>query len=204
MNGQVKDIVRCAVMLFIITAVVSASLAGFHMLTADAIDQNEVKTEQRALSEVFPQADVTEKLLNTAAEYYRVNAIYAAKKDGAVIGYCIKVTESGYGGKIQSIVGVDMNGKVTGVSVISNSETAGLGANIKNESFRSQFVGKGEVSVVKAGAGDNEIDALSGATISSKAMAASVNRAVEAAQGLMNGDNNLLCGFGGTLDDVEL
>lgn len=201
MNEQVKDTLRYAVVLFVITAVVAALLAGFHMLTAETIAQNDIKTEQRALGEVMPEADSTEKLADGAAEYYGVNAIYTAKKNGELAGYCIKVSESGYGGAIQSIVGVSIDGTVTGVSVISNSETAGLGANIKNESFRGQFVGKGEVSVVKAGAGENEIDALSGATISSKAMADSVNRAVIAARGLIAGDS--FCGFGGTISDVE-
>lgn len=201
MSEQARNTLRYAVVLFVITAVVAALLAGFHMLTAETIGQNDIKTEQKALGEVMPEADSTEKLVSSAAEYYGVNAIYAAKKNGEIVGYCVKVSESGYGGAIQSIVGVGIDGTVTGVSVISNSETAGLGANIKNESFRGQFVGKGEVSVVKAGAGENEIDALSGATISSKAMAASVNRAVIAARGLISGDS--FCGFGGTINDVE-
>lgn len=190
MSEQAKNTLRYAAILFVITAVVAALLAGFQMLTADTIAQNDIKTEQLALAEVLPEADTTEKLPDETAAQYGVDAAYVASKGGAVIGYCIKVTESGYGGDIQSIVGVGTDGKVTGVSVVSNSETAGLGANIQNESFRSQFVGKGEVSVVKAGAGDSEIDALSGATISSKAMAASVNRAVEAAQGLNGSRDN--------------
>ena len=202
MNEQTRNIIKYAGVLFVITAVVSALLAGFHMLTADVIAQNEVKTEQKALSEVLPDADVTDRLPDETAAQYDVDAVYAARKGEILIGYCIKVSENGYGGAIQSIIGIDMDGRVTGVSVISNSETAGLGANINKEDFRSQFIGKGEVNVVKAGAGDKEIDALSGATISSKAMAESVNKAVRAAESLI-GNAGITSGFGGN-QDVEI
>lgn len=196
MSDQARNTVRYALVLFAITAVVAALLAGFHMLTAETIAQNDVKTEQKALSEVLPEADSTEKLPDEIAARCEVDAVYVAGKGDKVIGYCIKVSESGYGGTIQSVVGVDSDGKVTGVSVISSSETAGLGANIKNESFRSQFIGKGEVSVVKAGAKDNQIDALSGATISSRAMAASVNKAVKAARDLSSAADGIQGGGG--------
>jgi len=77
------------------------------------------------------------------------------------------------------MVGIDTSGKVTGVSILSISETAGLGMNAKNESFINQYIGKsGTIGVSKNGASDTEIQALTGATITSKAVTSAVNTAL--------------------------
>ena len=93
------------------------------------------------------------------------------------------VTPSGFGGEISMAVGVDKSGAVTGVSIIQMSETSGLGANAQRESFRSQYVGKsGSVALKKQG---GEIDALTGATVTSTAVTKGVNAALQAAAELM-------------------
>ena len=95
----------------------------------------------------------------------------------------VEVTPSGFGGTIDMVVGVDMTGAVTGVSIISMSETSGLGANASKDSFRSQFVGKsGTLAVSKDG---GEIDALTGATITSRAVTSGVNTALIVAGEMM-------------------
>ena len=100
-------------------------------------------------------------------------------------GWIIEVTPSGFGGLIDMLVGVDTAGKVTGVSIISMSETSGLGANAARESFRSQYVGKsGSVKLRKQG---GEIDALTGATVTSTAVTKGVDLALGVAQELMKG-----------------
>ena len=77
------------------------------------------------------------------------------------------------------MVGVKADGTVAGVNILSISETAGLGMNAKNESFLQQFIGKsGEIGVQKNGSSDTEIQALTGATITSRAMANAVNQAL--------------------------
>ena len=82
-------------------------------------------------------------------------------------------------------VGVDKSGAVTGVSIVSMSETSGLGANARRESFRSQFSGKsGSVALKKQG---GEIDALTGATVTSTAVTRGVNAALAAASELIRG-----------------
>ena len=91
-------------------------------------------------------------------------------------GYVVEVTPSGFGGTIDMVVGVGTDGTVTGVSIISMSETSGLGANASKESFRSQFVGKSGVLAVSKDGG--EIDALTGATITSRAVTSGVNTAL--------------------------
>ena len=88
----------------------------------------------------------------------------------------------------EEVATVDKDGKVTGVNILSHSETAGLGANAVKESFRDQFVGlvKG-ITVSKDKPGENSIDALTGATVTSRAVTKAVNAAIEAAGGENDG-----------------
>lgn len=173
MNEQLRSVLKYMVVLFVITAVVAGLLAGFDMLTKDAISQNEVKAEQEALSDVIKDADSFTLLESEDAANYEVDAVYAAYRGADLTGFCVKVSQSGYNGKILSMVGVDLDGKVTGVHIISHSETPGLGSNITKSAFLDQFIGKG--------AQDDEISAVTGATVSSKAVAESVAKAVAAA-----------------------
>ena len=104
----------------------------------------------------------------------------ALDKDGNVLGSVVVNVAKGYGGDISVMTGVDKDGKVTGVNILSHSETAGLGANAVKESFRDQFVGlvKG-ITVSKDKPGENSIDALTGATVTSRAVTKAVNAAIE-------------------------
>ena len=101
-------------------------------------------------------------------------------KDEKLQGWCVNVTPSGYGGAIDMMVGVTIDYKVSGVKVISNSESAGLGAKCTDDAFRKQFKGKGDtVKVIKNGTPkDDEIVAITGATITSKAVTSGVADAV--------------------------
>ncbi len=187
MDKHLKEILRYGVILFIITAVSAALLAGVNMLTEGQIAQNAYVAEQNALREVIPGVKTFDALPDETSEMYGADAIYAAIDENNIcIGHCVKISQNGYGGAIQSVIGVmyGENGEqiVSGVEIISHSETPGLGANMTKDSFREQFVGKGRVEVVKAGAKDGEINAISGATISSKAMASSVNAALDIAR----------------------
>ena len=112
----------------------------------------------------------------------------ALDKDGNVLGSVVVNVAKGYGGDISVMTGVDKDGKVTGVNILSHSETAGLGANAVKESFRDQFVGlvKG-ITVSKDKPGENSIDALTGATVTSRAVTKAVNAAIEAAGGEIDG-----------------
>ena len=104
-----------------------------------------------------------------------------AAKDasGNELGYVMTlIGTEGYGGEIKMSVGVDASGAITGLEVLSMSETAGLGAKCTSEEFRGQFVGinADEITVVKGEAGgDNEIAAISGATVTSNAVTKAVN-----------------------------
>ncbi|MDO4848083.1 MAG: RnfABCDGE type electron transport complex subunit G [Clostridiaceae bacterium] len=179
-NSTVKEIIIPAISLFLICLVATALLGFTNQITAPKIEQLAIETENNAKKEVISDAaDFSDRMTATLDEteysYYE-----GLDSDKNVIGYVFTTSAKGYGGDIKVMVGVDKSGSVTGVSILEISETAGLGMNAKNESFLKQFLSKnGEISVIKNGTpADNEISALTGATITSKAMAKAVNTAL--------------------------
>ena len=163
---------RLAVILFAFSAVVAILLGLVNMITKDPIAAYAEEKTAKAMETVL-EADSYRRIENADAEKIElVNAVYQAGDKGWVV----MVTPSGFGGEIQMAVGVDQSGSVTGVSIISMSETSGLGANAKRESFREQYVGRsGSVALTKQG---GEIDALTGATVTSTAVTKGVNAAL--------------------------
>jgi electron transport complex protein RnfG len=111
-----------------------------------------------------------------------IDLAYAGKKDGAVVGYAAAVTVQGFGGPIQVTVGMDMTGAITGVSVGGPEfkETQGLGAKTQDPAFTDQF--KTKTAPLTLG---SDVDAVSGATISSTAVVKAVNSASEFLAGLI-------------------
>lgn len=193
-----KNVVKCGAVLFVISVVVAFILASVNSVTKDKIAQNDIDKTNRALSEVMA-ADKFEKLGDIEKyvldETY-IKEIYRAEDSNGTVGYCFNASGKGYGGKdsVNLIIGVDKNCTITGVSVVSQNETAGLGANVTREDFRAQFKGEGEVTAVKAPAFENEADgkitALTGATVTSKCVAECTNQAVAAAK-LLYGEDAL-------------
>ena len=174
------EIVKVGVVLFLITAIAAAILASVNGFTAPVIAENKRIAEEAAMKAVLPDATEFVK-----AEYAELtDSLVSAIYEGTGAGYVVKVNTNGYGGTISLIVGIDNEYKVTGVEVISQSETAGLGANCTKEDFRAQFVGKTEnIEVVKNGATGNQVDAISSATITTKAVTKGVNAAILAVKG---------------------
>lgn len=182
-----KHIARLSITLLLITAVIAGALAGVNAITKDRIDQIAAEKTQKALGKVLTFEGEAIKLENHPATVDGV-AITAVYETSA--GYAVQVAPSGFGGTINMMVGVDFEGKVTGISIISHSETAGLGAVAGSdtgagEAFRSQFVGKsGELHVTKDG---GEIDAISSSTITSRAVTGGVNAALGCVSELKGG-----------------
>lgn len=174
---------RLAVTLFLITAVMAGLLAGVNAVTRDKIAAAKAAKLQAALSTVMPDAAGMEEISFTGSDS-TIRSVYKAT-DGS--GYAVEVAPAGFGGEISMLVGVGDDGKVTGISVISHAETAGLGAvaaakTAAGEAFRSQFLGmSGELAVTKDG---GEVDAIAGATITSRAVVAGVNAALSFVQSL--------------------
>ncbi len=174
------EIVKVGIILFLITAVAAAILAGVNGFTAPVIAENNRVSQEKAMKAVLPDATEFVK-----AEYAELtDSIVSEIYEGTGAGYVVKVNPNGYGGVISMVVGIDNDYKVTGVEIISQSETAGLGSNCTKKEFTEQFIGKTQNIVVsKNGAEGNQIDAISSATITSKAVTSGVNTAILAVKG---------------------
>lgn len=161
------------IVLGIIVLVATAALMGTNFLTADTIEQQSLAKADAARRGVMPDAE--EFVTLPLAEGAAVDDCYEAVAGGETVGYTSQVTVKGYGGPVEIIVGVDMNGAVTSISVGGSdfSETAGVGDRVKGEEFRSQF--EGVTAPVTIG---GNIDAITGATISSTAVTRGVDTAV--------------------------
>ena len=171
-------ILRLALTLLIITGVMAAALAGVNAITAQRIADIEAEKTQAALAKVLPGAeDLTELPLDSDAGI--VKAVYKPADSSPVQGYAVQVAPAGFDGEISMMVGIDAEGKVVAISIISHTETAGLGAvaaadSAKGQAFRQQFVGADAALTV-----GSDIDALTGATITSSAVTDGVNAALE-------------------------
>ena len=177
----VMYVLRLAGTLLLITAVVAAALAGVNAVTAPIIEELNAAATQEAISAVLPGGFDTE-----IADYADATGIVSKVYQGAN-GYAVEVGPSGFDNTITMMVGVDNEGKVLGISVVSHTETAGLGAvadadTPKGIAFREQFIGaSGSVSVTKDG---GTMDAITGATITSRAICVGVNAALDCVAGL--------------------
>ena len=180
-ESNVMYIVRLAATLLLITAVVAALLAGVNAITKPEIDRLTAEKTQKAIAAVLPGGYDNEITDYTDATGL-VSKVYAGAN-----GYAFEVTPGGFDNTITMMVGVDNEGKVLGISIVSHTETAGLGAvaaaaTPAGVSFRDQFVGKsGSVAVSKDG---GELDAITGATITSRAICVGVNAALACAASL--------------------
>lgn len=167
-------------MLLLIAAVAALILGLVNAGTAARIADIADKTMNNAMQAVLPAASYADVGAENNGE---IEAVYAADNGGWVV----QVTESGSQGLITMMVGVNADYTCSGISITESSETAGLGAvaaqaSEKGEAFRTQFVGQsGTVLVTKEG---GEIDAISGATITSKAVCRGVTAALAACQAL--------------------
>lgn len=190
-----KKIIKDALVLFAITLISGLLLGVVYKVTEKPIEEQNEKTKIAAYNNVFDKLETYEEItaLESAqnaikeAGYTAVTlneAVRAFDADGKELGMIITVTDAdGYGGNIKMTLGVDVSGTITGLEILDISETAGLGMKAKDAAFREQFAGiKAErVEYTKSGkTKDNEIDAISSATITTKAVTAGVNGALEA------------------------
>ena len=166
----------------------SAAVAVIYSVTKDPIAAAATAKTNKAIEEVVPQFDnnPSEEVLMVAADLQKpeeTNKVYVAKKGGEVVGYAVEsTTKKGFGGAFSIMVGFTPDGKVFNTSVLSHSETPGLGAKItdKGSHFITQWKGKnltdGSVNLsVKKDGGD--IDAITASTISSRAFCDAMERA---------------------------
>ena len=184
-----KYIIKLTVTLFVTCVIVAGLLGLVNSVTEGPIaEKNKTKTAA-AIQEVLPEMEGSPAVVELTDEMTAaasgagatVTEAYEAQAGGSTIGYALKIVASGSQGNIEMMVGVDTEGAVTGVSIVKNSETSGIGSKVmSNENgVLDQFIGKsaadGTLSVGK------NVDAISGATVSSRGVTTGVNAALAVA-----------------------
>lgn len=202
-----NKIIKDALALTLITLVVGVALGGVYEITKDPIAKQEAQAKAEAYEQVFTDAAAFEEvkmddtLLQTIRdqldqEGYKAQSIEeimrAEDQSGEMLGYAFTVvTSEGYGGDIRFSMGVQNDGTLNGISILSIGETAGLGMNADTPAFKDQFVGKQveKLQYTKNGATqDDEINAISGATVTTNAMTNGVNAGLCAFRVMEGGD----------------
>lgn len=174
------NIPELVIVLSLVCAVAAFALAGVYEGTKDKIAEEIRKAELEAVDAVLPRS---EKL--PVKEIKKVKwkdseiKVYEAKVDSQLTGTAVAIEEKGFGGIIKVMMGVDPGEKISGVEIVSHKETPGLGAKVEMEEFRKQFTGKSLESKLTIKKDGGEVDQITGASISSKA----VTRAIK--NGLM-------------------
>lgn len=194
-KGSNRYIVKLGLTLFIITAITGALLAGVNELTKEARAGRELDAFGLALQALVPDGELLEEMTHTAESF----TAHILERSNGDLAYCIEVAPNGYGGPINMIVGIEVahdgdriEKRVIGVAIISMTETPGVGTKVNDEAFLSQFNGivypvvnedgtlNTEPSAIKISSADTGIDAISGATVTSKAIVKGVNTALNA------------------------
>ena len=202
-----NKIIKDALALTLITLVAGVALGGVYEITKDPIARQGAQAKAEAYEQVFTDAAAFEEvrmddtLIQTIRdqldqEGYKAQSIEeimrAEDQSGETLGYAFTVvTSEGYGGDIQFSMGVQNDGTLNGISILSIGETAGLGMNADTPAFKDQFVGKQveQLQYTKNGATqDDEINAISGATVTTNAMTNGVNAGLCAFRVMEGGD----------------
>ena len=191
-----KEMLKNAGILLAITVIAGFVLGAVYQITKGPIAKAEEAAAMEAYKEVFADAsdfsevDVQADALTAGGVTGSdINNVFEAKgADGALLGYVLVVTtHEGYGGDIQFTLGVKMDGTVNGISILAISETPGLGM---ESVLKPQYAGKNvaQFTVTKTGAiSDDQIDAISGATITSNAVTGGVNAGLYYFQNVLGG-----------------
>ena len=192
-NMDPKYIIKLTVTLLLTCMVVAGLLGWVNSITKDRIAEITWNKTVDAMKNViiadeFSDAlDLTDNMTSAAtAQGGTLDAVYQAQSGGQMVGYAVSVSASGSQGTISMMVGIDMDGAVTGVSIVTNSETSGIGSKVMgNEPLANgtgvldQFIGKSAADGVLS-VGSN-VDAITGATVSTKGVTTGVNAALAAA-----------------------
>jgi len=167
--------------LFVITAISGGLLGLVYGMTKDAIAEVDLKKNQAAIEAVLQTGTPIDRLEEATIDELPCNLAYDAQ--GNLLGAAVKTySNAGFNGRIELMVGILTDGTINAVSVLSQSETPGLGANMVNPKFKDQFNGKNpnngyKLTVTKDG---GDVDAITAATITSRAFSGAVQVACDA------------------------
>ena len=191
-----KFILKVAGTLTVISLVVAALLGLVDNVTADKIAEIDAANTREAMSAVVPEGseftdklEISQEVLDAAAaQGGKITELYGVKNAGADAGYVMKISASGSQGTIVMMVGVDANKAITGISVVSHSETSGIGTKVVGNEPNTAGVPVLDQFQGMSGAGSlvvgKTITAISGATVSTKGINTGVNAALAAVEAL--------------------
>ena len=185
-----KFILKVAGTLTVISLVVAALLGAVNMVTEDKIDAINAEKTNQALAAVAPEGaeftpvELSDAVVAAASAYGTLDSMYEMSTGG----YAMKIVASGSQGNIEMIVGVDANKALTGVSVVSHSETGGIGTKVVNNDpstagtpVLDQFIGMSGSGSLVVG---KTVSPISGATVTTKGIAAGANAALAAVEAM--------------------
>lgn len=175
------EFVRMVAAVFLTCAIAAGSLSLVNAVTREPIASLELKQTEEGLKEVFTAVDEFAPVITVQEN--AGNLRWEAKKDGQVVGTIFQITQQGYGGPIVIMFGIDQNKSITGLKILKHTETPGLGAKITSpELFRDQFQHKqvNQLVLKKDDPTNGAIDAITAATISSRAVTRAVHSTLDA------------------------
>lgn len=188
-----REIIRLSIILFVIAAVSALLLGATNYITRDIIAEQIRVQNEKARMEVLSEAEAFEQVDEN--EWKPVvealglenpdvlQEVYAGKKGDEIIGYTFKSLPKGYGGAVTVLTGITVDGLVSGMRIVSHSETPGLGAKSTDPAFMSQYEGltaAEPVTVIKSGtAQGNQVNAITGSTITTQAVTDGVNASLK-------------------------
>lgn len=190
MKIQPKFVLRIAGTLLVISLVVAGLLGAVNGVTAERIAAINAENTAAAMNQVvtvedaeYVPVEVSEDMTAAAAAYGALDSVYEVRAGGELVGYTVKVIASGSQGSIEMMVGTDTALAVTGVAIVDNSETSGIGSKVMNNvnGVLDQFKGMSGAGSLVVG---QNVDAISGATVSSKGVTAGVNATLAAVEAL--------------------
>jgi len=191
-----RDIIKTTLPLLVICFVVALCLAFVNSITKDTIIERVKSDAESQRRQVLAEAKSFEQINDwqDKDESGIIREAYAAYDGQELIGYVFSAFPKGYGGEIKVTVGVGIDNTISGVKIGDNKETPGLGSKASQESFTNQYIDKDiqkEFHVVKRSpSADNEIEAISGATISTNAVTSAVQASAKLGEKLMKDGGN--------------
>lgn len=176
---MIKNIIKIGINLMIVSMIGGAILAATNFVTTPKIEEVEKEAKLKAMQTVLPAAIEFKEFKEKEGFFEGLDL------DSNLVGYVISCLAVGYGGGFWVMVGIDKEFKVIEISILTHKETPGLGDKIEKESFKGQFRNKGSenLEIVKMPTKD-KIQAITGATLSSKAVTEAVRKGLEELEGI--------------------
>ena len=176
------EFVRMIVVLFAACSISAGSLSIVNIVTKAPIAAWDAKQKEVALKEVFTDADSFAEMAMAADAMPKNAQVWEAQKGGQPVGHIFLIETQGYSGAIKIMFGTNADGAMTGMKVLSHTETPGLGAKITTAAFRDQYKNKTreQLALKKDQPGSGQIDAITAATISSRAVTGGIASALDA------------------------